>query len=78
MFSDVLMLRYNLLTLAHPCEISHDTYYQGFMVRLKALINHDDCYVQDLKLRVKPCVHGCLFPSVLLFCVNKVLIQINI
>jgi len=41
-------------------------------------MNHDDCFVQDLKLRVKPFMQGCLFLSVLLFCVYKVLIQINI
>lgn len=52
--------------------------FKGSWYGLKVLMNHDDCFVQDVKLRVKPCMHWCLFPSVLLFCVYKVLIQINI
>jgi beta-xylosidase len=37
LFSDVLMLRYNLPTLAHHWEIWHDTYFQGFLICLKAV-----------------------------------------
>jgi len=52
--------------------------FKGSWYVSKLLMNHDDCFAQDLKLRVKACMQGCLFLSVLLFCVYKVLIQINI